>query len=176
MNDGTGRLRAALEVFEGEDTPGTLGMALADLDGDARLDVVMSQGEHPTAVDECIFLGRGLPPDTAPPSIGPLRAVRKPGAIRIEARVHDRKGPTLAAEWQHVEIRWFAAGDSGPSRESGAATGQDAAAGQGNVPMRWYGEYLWRATIPPDATEAAVCAADAAGNETCRDVDLDVAR
>ncbi|WP_419164053.1 FG-GAP repeat domain-containing protein [Candidatus Palauibacter sp.] len=49
VNDGAGRLRAAPEVFEGEDTPGTLGMALADLDGDARLDVVMSQGEHPTA-------------------------------------------------------------------------------------------------------------------------------
>ena len=156
VNDGAGRLRAALEVFGGEDTPGTLGMALADLDGDARLDVVMSQGEHATAVDERVFLGRGLPPDTAPPSIGPLRAARDPDALRIEARVHDRKSPTLAAEWRHVEIRWR------------------AAAGQGAVPMRWYGEYLWRTEIPPDATEATLCAADAAGNETCRPVDLPV--
>ena len=60
VNDGTGRLSAALEVFEGEDTPGTLGMAIADLDGDGRIDVVMSQGEHLTAVEERVFLGRGL--------------------------------------------------------------------------------------------------------------------
>ena len=40
-------------------------------------------------------------------------------------------------------------------------------AGQGTVPMRWYGEYLWRAELPPDVTVATLCAADAAGNETC---------
>ena len=160
VNDGRGRLTAALEVFEGEDTPGTLGMGLADLDGDARIDVVMSQGEHPTADDERIFLGCGLDPDTAPPVVGPLRAVPAPDAIRIEARVHDRKSPALDAEWGHIEVRWR------------AAAGQDAGGRQGAVPMRWYGEYLWRATIPPDAAEAALCAADPAGNETCRAVVL----
>ncbi|WP_420634342.1 FG-GAP repeat domain-containing protein [Candidatus Palauibacter sp.] len=153
VNDGTGRLRAALEVFEGEDTPGTLGMAIADLDGDARIDVVMSQGEHPTAVEERVFLGRGLAPDTAPPVVGPVRTVREAdvGAIRVTARVHDRKSPTLAAEWQYVEVRWSAGFE------------------EGTVPMLWYGEYLWWARIPPEATEATVCAADDAGNETCRD-------
>ena len=125
-----------------------------------------SQGEHPTAADERIFLGGGLPPDTTPPLIGPLRAVREPGAIRIEARIHDRKSPILAAEWQHVEITWRSAGGSGGAGESGSA------AGHGTVPMRWYGEYLWRAEIPPDATEATLCAADAAGNETCAELDL----
>ena len=153
LNDGTGRLRAALEVFEGEDTPGTLGMALADLDGDARIDVVMSQGEPPTAVEERVFLGRGLDPDTAPPVVGPVLAVREADPIRITARVHDRKSPSLAAEWRHVKVRWRAAGH------------------ERLVPMRWYGEYLWQARIPPEATEARVCAADAAGNETCRDVE-----
>ena len=112
-------------MFEGEGTPGTLGMALADLDGDARIHVVMSQGEHPTAVDERVFLGRGLPPDTAPPSIGPLRAVPEPGAIRIEARVHDRKSPSLATEWQHIHVTWRATSDSG------------APPAHGVVSMRW---------------------------------------
>ena len=31
-------------------------------------------------------------------------------------------------------------------------------------PMTWYGEYLWRATLPPEAESIEVCATDAAGN------------
>ena len=50
-------------MFDGEPTPGTLGIALADLDGDGRMDVVQAQGEHPkTAIDERVFPGRGLAP------------------------------------------------------------------------------------------------------------------
>src|SRR5687768_8619192 len=47
INDGKGHLRVALDVFDGAPTPGTLGIALADLDGDGRMDVVQAQGEHP---------------------------------------------------------------------------------------------------------------------------------
>ena len=60
INDGHGRLSVALDVFDGEPTPGTLGIALADLDGDRRIDVVQAQGEHPKANDERVFAGRGL--------------------------------------------------------------------------------------------------------------------
>ena len=76
-----------------------------------------SQGEDPTAVEERVFLGRGLAPDTAPPVVGPVLAVREADAIRITARIHDRKSPSLA-------------------------------------------------------TEATVCAADAADNEACRDLEV----
>ena len=69
VNDGKGRLQVRLDVFDGAPTPGTLGLALADLDADGRMDVVQGQGEHPKAIDERVFLGRGLAPDTAPPSI-----------------------------------------------------------------------------------------------------------
>ena len=65
--------------------------------------------------------------------------------------------------------RWNSPTSTGTA-ESGATVGQVAVAGQGTVPMRWYGEYVWRAEIPPDAMEATLCATDAAGNETCAEV------
>lgn len=152
INDGRGQLSVRLDVFDGEPTPGTLGIALADLDGDARMDVVQGQGEHPKAVDERVFLGRGLAPDTAAPSITMVGA-REIGTRRVvHARVHDRKSPSLATEWKSVTVEWA------------------SAAGKREAPMRWYGENLWRAEWPANVDRAAsyrVCAADAAGNTAC---------
>jgi hypothetical protein len=38
----------------------------------------------------------------------------------------------------------------------------------GEVPMRWYGEYLWRADLPAaGAFTYQVCATDLAGTEAC---------
>jgi len=152
VNDGKGRLQVRLDVFDGAPTPGTLGLALADLDADGRMDVVQGQGEHPKAIDERVFLGRGLAPDKAPPSITMVGA-RDAGAGRriVVARVHDRKSPSLPFEWKRVVVEWPGAG----SRV---------------VPMRWYGEYLWRADWPADVPAGAtfrVCATDAAGNSAC---------
>jgi hypothetical protein len=153
INDGKGRLHLATDVFDGAPTPGTLGIALADLDGDGRMDVVQAQGEHPKATDERVFAGRGLAPDTAPPSITLVRAADAAVSPRIvRARVHDRKSPTLASEWRRVVVEWTT--PQGP-RE---------------LPMQWYGEYLWRATWPADVpatTSYRVCATDAAGNAAC---------
>ncbi len=78
INDGRGHLTVALGVFDGKDTPGTLGLALADLDGDGRMDVAMGQGEDPQATDERVFLGKGLAPDTAPP---PASHIEKPNGL-----------------------------------------------------------------------------------------------
>ena len=152
MNDGRGRLHVRLDAFDGPPTPGTLGMALADLDGDGRMDVVQGQGEHPTAVSERVHSGRGLPPDTAPPSVTLVAAADAAGRRIARARVHDRKSPSLAHEWKEVVTEWT------------------LPAGPRAVPMRWYGEYLWRAEWPaniPAATPFRVCATDAAGNRAC---------
>jgi hypothetical protein len=115
------------------------------------MDVVQSQGEVEGAERERVYLGRGLAPDTAPPvvSILDMRAVGD--GLLVRARVHDRKSPTLPAEWRRVEVRW-----------GGVAPGSAA--------MRWYGEFLWLARVPAAAADVDVCATDAAGNEACRAV------
>jgi hypothetical protein len=153
INDGKGRLTLRSDVFDGEPTPGTLGIALADLDGDGRMDVVQGQGEHPKATDERVFAGRGLPADTAAPSIA-LASASEGATRRIRARIHDRKSPTYPFEWKRVVVSF------------------KTAQGTRDVPMQWYGEYLWRASWPADVpagTAWSVCATDAAGNNQCVD-------
>jgi len=159
INDGSGRFTMAPEVFSGADTPKTLWLLLADLDGDHRLDAVHAQGEDPSATEERIFLGSGLAPDTAPPVVAQVEARLRPTdgrqALRIRARVHDRKSPTMPHDWQSVTVRW--AQEGGEQNET-------------KIAMTWYGEYLWFAEIPGDNVAGIsyrVCAVDAAGNESC---------
>ena len=154
INDGKGYLSLAKDVFVGPPAPGTLGLALADLDSDGRLDVVIGQGEHPTAVQERVFFGSGLARDTAPPSITIVNAQVRPGRpdVTVRARAHDRKSPLLPGELQevYVEAQW------------------DGRTNQ--VRMRWYGEYLWAIDMPMQfkpGMEFRVCAVDAAGNRAC---------
>lgn len=154
INDGKGKLTARLDVFDGAPTPGTLGIALADLDGDGRIDVVQGQGEDPKATDERVFSGRGLAPDTAAPSVTMVGVGESGGRALVRARVHDRKSPSLPTEWKRVAVEWT------------------TPAGTREAPMRWYGEYLWRVEWPTGVDRAAayrVCATDAAGNSSCAD-------
>jgi hypothetical protein len=118
VNDGTGKLSLELPVFSGPATPGTLGMAMADLDGDHLIDVVQAQGE--AAVPETVHRGNAIPPDTAAP-IFPL--LRRSGETVI-ARVTDHSSaPTVDLTEVVVE------GEAGTR------------------PMRWYGESLWRLDV-----------------------------
>lgn len=152
VNDGKGKLAAAAPVFAGDPTRGTLGIALADLNGDKKLDVVHAQGENPKAEAEKVFFGKALAPDTAGPTIGALRTLNKPVAgaeLVFAVRVHDRKSPLAAHDFQRVVLRVEQAG----------ATKE--------VPLEWYGEMLWRARVAAPAAgklTARVEALDAAGN------------
>lgn len=151
VNDGRGRFAAAAPVFRGDPTNGTLGIALADLDGDRRLDVVHAQGEVKSALADKVFFGAGLAPDTAGPFVGvpDLVASGSGGALQIRVRVHDRKSPCMPHDFTRVVARIT----------QGGATK--------DVPMAWYGEYLWRANAPAPAdgaVEVVVEAVDAAGN------------
>jgi hypothetical protein len=161
INDGSGNLMMYAKVFSGEKTPGTLYLALADLNGDHKLDVIMAQGENPEGIDERVFLGTNIQPDTAPPVITLVEQVAPAAGqpIQVRARVHDNKSPTMPHDWQSVTLKW----------SSGDQTGE--------IPMEWYGEYLWRAVMEdggPGTEDGKfsyqVCAVDAAGNQACSDM------
>ncbi len=141
LNDGHGHFTLAPGMATPNDTPGSLGIAVADLDGDGRLDVVQAQGEvdFPEKVQIATSM---VAIDTQPPVI---RAEVK--GNKVYARIHDHQSPSHLHDWKSVVVR-------------GAG---------GDVPMTWYGEYLWVAPLPPDAT-FQVCATDRAGNMACQSI------
>ncbi|MEZ6036482.1 MAG: VCBS repeat-containing protein [Planctomycetota bacterium] len=151
VNDGRGNFRAGGPVFDGERTRATLGMALADLDGDHRLDCVHAEGEVKDAEADRVFFGKALARDTASPFVGSpdVRAVR--GGLAVRVRVHDRKSPCMPHDWQRVDL----------------VIGEQSNPSSPRIPLRWYGEYLWYAVVPVAAGEdvtLSIEATDAAGN------------
>ena len=140
VNDGSGRLSLVVEnVFDGAITPGTLGIAVADLNGDGRLDVVQAQGEV-GMMEERVFLGAGIAPDSAPPTVTAVTDIEG----TVHARIHDGKTPIIGHDFQRVFV-------SGPG---------------GEFDLLWYGEALWRVSIT-EAGSYEVCAIDRVGNKTC---------
>ena len=138
LNDGAGHFTVNEEIREGAPTTGTLWLSVADLNGDAKLDLVETQGE----VDwpDFVYLGLGVAPDTAPPIVSNAANIQ----ASIHARIDDRKSPNVASDWREVVVL-----------RQGKST-----------PMQWYGEYLWRTqTLAPGTYR--VCATDAADNRTC---------
>jgi len=149
INDGSGLFSLDDSVFEGASTPGTLGIAVADLNDDGRLDVVQSQGE--VASPDKVFLGSGNAVDTAPPVVAMLKSVLDQSTLEVWARIHDHKSPTMPYDWQAVHLEYAIDG------------GSDTA-----VPMRWYGESLWHAQVTLPQGQNVVyrlMARDAGGNE-----------
>ncbi|MDC0671236.1 FG-GAP repeat domain-containing protein [Nannocystis radixulma] len=137
INSGDGHLTVN-DAFMPANSQGTLGIAVADLDGDKKIDVVLSEGEAPQSADR-VFLGVDVPEDTAGPRV---TQVTLDGGV-VYARIHDNKSPVMPHDFQSVLL----------------------VAGGTETPMYWYGEALWRGT--PEAQSGQLCAVDAAGNETC---------
>jgi hypothetical protein len=148
-----GRLEVDEEVFGGEATPGTLGIAVADLDGDRRIDVVQSQGE--AADDERVYSGTGVAPDSAAPRIDLVESPEVGGGpVVIRARVHDNKTPVMPHDFTEV-VLCHGACEQAPERAA----------------MSWYGGALWRGELASAAEGDVyqVCATDRAGNASCSD-------
>jgi hypothetical protein len=116
---------------------------VADLDGDGRLDVVQSQGEEAFPEKVQLATAAGVAVDTAAPVIASVEHVAA-GSV-VHARVHDHQSPSRAHDWKRV---WLTA---------------DAT----EIDLRWYGEYLWSATVPAGTSSYTVCAQDRAGNQAC---------
>jgi hypothetical protein len=145
-NDGTGRMTLVANAVPG-DSPGTLGIAVGDLDGDHRLDIVDGQGE--SAFPDFVYRANDMvAADARGPHVGPV-AQLSTSERTVRARVHDRSSLPGPLQLDTVVLRYH-----------GDATGE--------TPMTWYGEYLWRADLPSAGNVTyQVCATDKAGNETC---------
>jgi hypothetical protein len=145
INDGTGVFALASGAVPGS-SPGTLGIALGDLDGDDRPDLLMGQGE--AADPDFVFRATDtIAVDTAPPRIT-LEQIGE-SDTRVSARVHDGKSPANRLDFTSVTLEYRGDAD-------------------GEVEMTWYGEFLWRGSLPAaGAYQYKVCATDAAGNAVC---------
>jgi hypothetical protein len=154
VNDGMGKFKLAQPVLKGKPTPNTLALVLGDINGDKKLDVIMGQGEGEKGIEERIFLGDKINPDTAPPIISHHHVFKNDlnKTITIKARIHDNKSPNMPQDWQSVEVI------AGKKSKSTA--------------MTWYGENLWIVEIPSltKGETMKLCATDYCGNKTCIDV------
>ena len=153
LNDGSGHLTLVADAFMPANSSGSLGIAVADLNGDKKLDVAFSEGESPQDADR-VFFGVDIAEDTAAPKISLVDLDTSDGTL-IRARVHDNKTPVMPHDFTEVAVRFVAADD-----------------GMTSLPMTWYGEALWRLKadeVPVDSVYFQICATDAAGNSTCDD-------
>jgi hypothetical protein len=153
LNDGSGRLTADTSAFDATRTPGTLHLALADIDADGRLDVIEGEGE--VAEEDHVFLAtEAFAPDTATPVIEAVDV--RPGAdggVEVWARIHDRNTPILPDDF--ASLTATVGGEGGVE-----------------VALAWVGDRLWRAQVDwdgevPATEDVTVCATDRAGNEAC---------
>ena len=148
LNDGSGHFTLAAGSATPNDTPGSLGIAVGDLDGDGRLDIVQAQGE--VAFPEKVQLATtAVAIDTQPPVVRVEQLFS--GSTRIRARVHDHQSPSRIADWKAVTLT----------------------INNADIPMHWYGEYLWAAdTQGAPSGHYKVCATDRQNNTGCAEGDV----
>lgn len=138
------------------DTPSTLGIAAADLDGDGRLDLLQGQGEQADP-DKVQLATSMVAVDTRPPAIWP-EVILGRGTGVIRARVHDHHSPHHAHDYQRVWVEY-----DGPA----PALLESAPPPDTMTDMRWYGEYEWTSPILSSFSHYRVCATDRRGNSAC---------
>lgn len=148
INDGTGKFELRQSILSGAPSPHTLSLVFADINNDHKMDIVMGQGEGESMIEERIFIGTNIVADKAKPIISHFDIQQMEGGLsRVKARIHDNKSPSMPQDWQTVVLK----------------------VNDKEVPLDWYGEYLWKADIqelsPDDVLE--ICAMDAAGNQSC---------
>jgi hypothetical protein len=151
VNDGTGHFTTLAGIYTGPDSPGTLGMAAGDLNGDGKLDLVDVQGE--AAFADYLRIGEGVPADTHPPRILAVEAFADPvdAPFVVRAEVDDRLTP-ITPDSMAVVVDYT------------------TDAGSGTVPMAHAGHALYRAVLDVGAAGTyQVCATDRAGNQACSD-------
>ena len=147
-NDGTGHFTLEQNVMP-TGTPGTLGLAVADLNDDGRLDVVQSQGEV-VDPDKVQVADTGVAIDIRPAWMSMVHRAEETD-LQVVIRIHDRKSPSLAHDWTSVEL------------EIVSTTSTE------HIQMNWRGEYLWVADVPggdPDV-RYRICATDYRDNMAC---------
>lgn len=151
INDGTGKFQLRQAILSGAPSPLTLSLVFADINNDQKMDIVMGQGEGREGIEERIFIGNTVQKDQAKPYISHVEIQEiERGISRIKARIHDNKSPSMPQDWQSVLLK----------------------VNTKEIPMKWYGEYLWKADIQVLSTQDVleICAVDAAGNQSCTKV------
>jgi hypothetical protein len=125
-------------------------MVLGDINGDCKWDIIMGQGEGEKNIEERIFIGTSLLPDTAKPIISNTYFSRDNLTQKwtLWARIHDHKSPISVEDFKEVSLL-----DS-----------QNNKLGD----LEWYGEYLWRYTssLPLTSPQLKIKAIDKCLNET----------
>ncbi|MBL8969372.1 MAG: VCBS repeat-containing protein [Myxococcales bacterium] len=155
---------------------GTYSIALADFNGDYKLDVAMAQSENAFA-KKILIATEEVPVDTAGPIIPnyeKLPGLKYPGTEIIRVRAHDNKSPLMLHDFRNVDGEQ----DGRPYLESWAdelPADPEMTPGDISPPGQWYGEYLWRIKFEvPDADVLyyRLCVIDAAKNKTCTKVEM----
>jgi MYXO-CTERM domain-containing protein len=163
------------QAFEELDVPsdGTYAIVPADLTGDHKLDVAMSQNEN-YSFKLVYFATDEVAGDTAAPIIGiyqkaeDIGGLQFPGKETLRLRAHDNKSPLMLHDFDQQDgipyIEMWTEEPADPDNMPGLIThGQ------------WYGEYLWRVTFDVPDTDGLwyrYCAIDAAGNKACTPLEM----
>ena len=150
VNNGEGEFSLIQPIMDGPETGHTLSLIVTDINNDHKPDLIMGQGEGEKNIEERIYIGKGISKDTAAPEISHILYLEDE-SLEVIARIHDRKTPFNPLDWSGIYL-----------------TNSDSSI---HVDMSWYGEFLFRAQINDVPKEdILICAVDAAGNISCRNL------